>query len=1384
MLLMVIHSYGTIRTAETTGGAWTSTSTWVGGVVPVVGDTIIIPASSTVSYTGSLSLTSGKLTIEDGGQLDVSSAFTGNVTTVLDGTLTVGSTYICAGGDGITIGSTGLFVAYSSASISQVLTVDGSFRISGNLTYTGSNTCTVNGSLIIGGNSSLDATVPLVVGSSGLLGTYGEATISSSSNNDDGKIVSLGYVASCASCAGSGDNVSNPYRAYATTDAVFDAIPVGFGQIWWADFTTDDHTTNNWSLISPATVSSGTLTANNTSTSPIWETGEISTSCYSGIQVSARVYSTVSGTLAKLQLQYSVYTDAGGWSDFTLGTIDPTTNDSYIRRVTGLTGTKIKLRLMLLDMITTAFTLDNVSIAGTLTLGDALATPTLASGFDNTSVCATEQVRYELTDSYDSYSWEADDNGTPTTGSSSNFNVTWAGVEPMNLSITVGNGCGRSELVTWPVTASVSGLKVSLIDYVDLTCYSSPTGELEVQASCGVEPYTYDWGAALGAQRYDSRITGLSKATYTVTVTDDVGSSVVGNFTVDGPDLLEAELAGSSVTSSCNSTIGCNGIAEFNIQGGDGNYTYSLTGGPSGGFTIKQRVVVQYYSEYYTVSGYQLPIEITGSQYPGMAADYSDVRFFADADFTTSLPFWLDENSIGSSATFYVKVDLTAGATGEIYFTYGDPSLPGNSSLTDVLDIGNMFVQVYNTPYWSGTTIKECEDNSTTLNYNWPQASAVPITIGTSCSTGLDSQDDISLIWSGWYTMPSTILNGAAADILKIVTSTTGNDGTVIFKINGSSISLSQMKTRTWNYDVSSYKGQTVTVEIYYSKPASYDGIVEVGFSNNTGSGLGPQDRPFYPDQAWSRKLLDPEPSVTLIKSAKYTGLCESQDPNFYTFTVTDGSGCTTNVNFEIFSDAIQPTWDVQPGTYNALISEADIVTETLYFEAMKNLASSHNGWAAYRSSTPAVENWADFTDIYSDLKYAGGQNSYIEKNFDTQGFSAIKVQLEVYQSSDANDGWDPTDYIQIEYSLDLGSNWSTLLTDYEIWNAGATPDPENFPLVGDGNGAGDIYLSGSISGAEENADFMVRIRCNSSETDENYYLQSFAIIGDNLYTVSPDRSDYATVVAADADDTEVTFRDYITGSCNNGYAITRTWTATDDCGNTNTYDQTINIGGLGVIEFEDPDPNASRDFTYPRSFCRDTVKLTVPAINTGCSGNTIYYLLDHDTDNKVAVSVASGQQETITIPRGATTTISWYAIDGDGYPIESAYYYDVTITSELAIPVANWNYNADFCTGDPVTVDVTPTGGSGIYSGGLADFDFSTSPGGSALVEGDDEDGNTSDDSFTSSAFVDGDYIYVSVTDDQGCSSNDNSTPGDFESPDPMVVRPQVVTPVINYSP
>lgn len=147
-----------VITVSNTGGNWNATTTWVGGVIPVLGDDVITAATSgpltvntTTAACTSINFTNytNTFTISSGQTLTVS----GNVTFVAG--MTVAGTGTLAVNVTATLTSAGktLTGSLTFSGTSQVFTFADNWTISGNLTLSGTTAMTLTSNTIyVGGN--------------------------------------------------------------------------------------------------------------------------------------------------------------------------------------------------------------------------------------------------------------------------------------------------------------------------------------------------------------------------------------------------------------------------------------------------------------------------------------------------------------------------------------------------------------------------------------------------------------------------------------------------------------------------------------------------------------------------------------------------------------------------------------------------------------------------------------------------------------------------------------------------------------------------------------------------------------------------------------------------------------------------------------------------------------------------------------------------------------------------------------------------------------------------------------------------------------------------------------------------------------------------------
>jgi hypothetical protein len=149
-----------------------------------------------------------------------------------------------------------------------------------------------------------------------------------------------------------------------------------------------------------------------------------------------------------------------------------------------------------------------------------------------------------------------------------------------------------------------------------------------------------------------------------------------------------------------------------------------------------------------------------------------------------------------------------------------------------------------------------------------------------------------------------------------------------------------------------------------------------------------------------------------------------------------------------------------------------------------------------------------------------------------------------------------------------------------------------------------------------------------------------------------------------------------VDGICDGNYSITRTWTATDNCGNSTTASQTINVTDVTapVIEPVSNIPNVCA---------------------TGDEGAVVTFALPSATDNcSGVVSVNAVPASGSLFPVG-TTTVTVTAIDACGNGSSSTF--TVHVTTPVVASAAGDNV---LCFGGTSTLEVSATGGTAPYSG------------------------------------------------------------------------------------
>lgn len=137
-----------------------------------------------------------------------------------------------------------------------------------------------------------------------------------------------------------------------------------------------------------------------------------------------------------------------------------------------------------------------------------------------------------------------------------------------NLTITDGNACQT----TIPYTVNEPSAALGVTGVVtDENCFGDSQGAVQLTVTGGSAPYTYLWNQ--GTTSKD--VAGLGQGNYQVTVTDNNGCSIQGNFTISGPTAISAIAAVSDIT--CNSQN--DGAIDLQPAGGVAPYTFLWSDG-------------------------------------------------------------------------------------------------------------------------------------------------------------------------------------------------------------------------------------------------------------------------------------------------------------------------------------------------------------------------------------------------------------------------------------------------------------------------------------------------------------------------------------------------------------------------------------------------------------------------------------------------------------------------------------------------------------------------------------------------------------------------------------------------------------------------------------
>ncbi|MBK8657475.1 MAG: choice-of-anchor L domain-containing protein [Bacteroidetes bacterium] len=170
---------------------------------------------------------------------------------------------------------------------------------------------------------------------------------------------------------------------------------------------------------------------------------------------------------------------------------------------------------------------------------------------------------------------------TVVSGGTAPYSYNWGGgiVSPniTNLTagtytLTVSDAQACTATVSATITQPAAAVSAVVTSVSNVSCFNGSNGAINILASGGTSPYTYDWGGGVNTQNR----TGLTAGNYSVSVSDINSCSTTISVVVGQP---AAALSVTTVTTPVSCFGGSNATISTNTTGGTSPYNYNWNGG-------------------------------------------------------------------------------------------------------------------------------------------------------------------------------------------------------------------------------------------------------------------------------------------------------------------------------------------------------------------------------------------------------------------------------------------------------------------------------------------------------------------------------------------------------------------------------------------------------------------------------------------------------------------------------------------------------------------------------------------------------------------------------------------------------------------------------------
>lgn len=478
-----------------------------------------------------------------------------------------------------------------------------------------------------------------------------------------------------------------------------------------------------------------------------------------------------------------------------------------------------------------------------------LATQNTTCGLNNGAVIATSTSLYSSTN-FSLF----DINDTFITSASTNSEtITFGQLTAGTYYIGVVDLGGCTAFTPSFIIQESNTLDFGLYSVPNSSCGGTPIGRIIVTGQTGLAPYTYLWS---NGQTGDT-ITGLTRGTYSVAVTDAFGCTVSKDA-----EITDVSPIGLGVFTATQPTcLQSNGVINMTITGGTSPFYYSASTGD----------VLVSYARSFSISG------LSAGQYNFQVTDAGLCQMFAGTTLETpggiTSVTVQGQNSTCSSTNGSITISVVGGTTPYTY-TLISPD---------------------------GTQLNISNSQTTQIFENLPSGT---YTVGISDNTGCSSIQEVTLIAQNKFTISTDVVGTSCNQNNGEVTIYSTSGGTLpldysvdgvqnIFDTNLSAVTFNNLTSGTHVITVTDAEGcvQTTNILVPNSQPLNYS-----LYSTSCGSGNNGKITAFITsgEPPFSFNWSDNIPSEP--QQIQISGLTAGT----YSLTIVDANGCSLTRNTTI----------------------------------------------------------------------------------------------------------------------------------------------------------------------------------------------------------------------------------------------------------------------------------------------------------------------------------------------------------------------------------------------------------------------------------------------------------------------------------------------------